>query len=127
MASKRTFDGEIKVPANNSSGITWNASTEASLKRKFSNAQAVVDNDCLRFMNPLTPMRTGAMIQSATIGTVIGSGEIVYNSPYARRQYYNNQGGSPAHPQAKGYWFETMKASHKDDILRDAQEALKDG
>lgn len=75
-------------------------------------------------MNPLTPVRTGMMIKSATLGTVIGSGELIYLAPYARRQYYNNQGGSPAHPQAKGYWFEAMKAAHKDSILRAAGRAF---
>ena len=35
-------------------------------------------------------------------------------------QKRNNAGGSPAHPQAKAYWFETMKAANRDSILRAA-------
>ena len=76
-------------------------------------------------MDKLTPMRTGMMIKSATLGTVIGSGEINYLAPYARRQYYNNAGGSPAHPQARGMWFENMKASYRDSILKAAGGAFR--
>ena len=105
--------------------LVWNDGFGEKMSGKFDKAQEIIDSECLRFMNPLTPMRTGAMIKSASLGTVIGSGEIVYAAPYARRQYYNNQGGSPAHPQAKGMWFETMKAAHKADILRAAGKEVK--
>ena len=55
-------------------------------------------------MNPLTPRRTGMLIKSATLGTVIGSGMIEYLAPYARRQYYEHK--------TKKLWFETMKKAH---------------
>ena len=101
-------------------------------------------------MVPYTPMDTGAMIQSATAETVIGSGKIQYNSPYARYLYYGEIYGpnvpikengiitgywSPPHktptgrpltysterhPQAGKLWFERMKADHKEDILKGA-------
>lgn len=50
--------------------------------------QQFIDSEVLRLMVPYTPMDTGAMIQSAIAGTVIGSGKIEYNSPYARYLYY---------------------------------------
>ena len=56
-------------------------------------------------MNPETPRRTGVLIKSATLGTVIGSGEINQIAPYARRQYYEHK--------EKSYWFERMKNRHK--------------
>lgn len=104
--------------------LKWNEGFAPKKREEFTRAQEIIDSECLRFMNPLTPMRTGTMIKSATLGTVIGSGEIIYLAPYARRQYYNNKGGSPAHPQAKGYWFEAMKAAHKESILRAAGRAF---
>ena len=69
---------------------------------------------CLRYMNPLTPRRTGMMIKSATLGTVIGSGSIEYLAPYARRQYYEHK--------SKARWFEKMKASNKEAILKGAEQ-----
>ena len=53
------------------------------------------------------------MIKSATLGTVIGSGSIEYLTPYARRQYYEHK--------TKAKWFERMKASHKDAIVKGAE------
>lgn len=112
--------------------------------------QQFIDSEVLRLMVPYTPMDTGAMIQSATAGTVIGSGKIEYNSPYARYLYYGevygpnipvfkkgvfegyrspkhkNPTGRPLtysterHPLAGKLWFERMKADHKDDILKGA-------
>lgn len=131
MAGRRTFS-EISTPRgtiikteNGTAKLVWNEGFGEKKREQFTRAQEIVDSECLRYMNPLTPMRTGTMIKSATLGTVIGSGEIIYVAPYARRQYYNNAGGSPAHPQAKAYWFETMKAANRDSILRAAGKGLK--
>lgn len=116
---------------------------------KFAKAQQFVDSECIRLMVPYTPMLSGQMIQSATRGTVIGSGEIKYNSPYARYQYYGKlmvssiTGSSYArkgeskvltgkdlrynkskHPRAGKLWFERMKADRKEQILKGAQNLL---
>lgn len=85
---------------------------EDALKQQF------VDSECLRYMNPLTPRRTGFLIKSGTLGTVIGSGSIEYLAPYARRQYYENK--------SKPRWFETMKASHKEPILKGAERIARE-
>lgn len=136
MAGKREF--RIETPRNTTvqmafSGgqmdakLEWGTGFASRKRRQFSEAQMYVDSECLRLMNPLTPMRTGAMIKSATNGTVIGSGEIRYLSPYARRQYYENKGGSPKHPQGGKLWFLRMKAQHRDAILKGAARYLNNG
>lgn len=101
-------------------------------------------------MRPYTPFLSGALIKSATIGTVIGSGTIKQNTPYARYQYYGEVYGpnipiikdgvlegfysppkkSPTgrelqynkskNPKAGKKWFERMKADHKTSILAGA-------
>lgn len=132
MAVKAVFS--IRTPANvriQGNGINgelkWDSRFGARAAARFSKAQEYVDSECLRRMDPLTPMRTGAMIRSATAGTVIGSGKIVYNSPYARRQYYENKGGSPKHPQGGKLWFERMKAQHGSAIRRGAERIAGNG
>lgn len=117
---------------------------------KLAKAQQFVDSECIRLMVPYTPMLSGQMMQSATRGTVIGSGEIKYNSPYARYQYYDKlmissvTGSSYArkgeskvltgkdlrynkskHPRAGKLWFERMKADRKEQILKGAERLLK--
>lgn len=116
---------------------------------KLAKAQQFVDRECIELMFPYTPMLSGQMMQSATRGTVIGSGEIKYNSPYARYQYYGKlmvssitgssyarkgeskvltgkdlQYNKSKHPRAGKLWFERMKADRKEQILKGAQNLL---
>jgi len=127
--------------------LVWDTSAQAE---KLSKAQAFIDSECIRKMGPYTPFRNGILEKSATLGTKIGSGHIVYNSPYARYQYYGIVYGpnipifengelvgfrSPPHkrstgramtynkarhPQAQRLWFEVMKKKHSRAILRGA-------
>lgn len=130
--------------------LVINPKSQQVNKEKIAKAQQFVDSECIRLMVPYTPMLSGQMMQSATRGTVIGSGEIKYNSPYARYQYYGKlmvssiTGSSYArkgeskvltgkdlhynkskHPQAGKLWFERMKADRKEQILRGAERLLK--
>jgi hypothetical protein len=114
--------------------------------------QKFVDSECLRVMSPYTPMLSGMMDKSATAGTIIGSGVIEYNSPYARFQYYGkvmidpNTGSTWApyggkkvvtekdllhnksrHPQAGPKWFDRAMQDHKEDILAGAQKIVRGG
>ncbi len=107
---------------------------EKNLLKRFSKAQKVLDSEVLRRCDPYVPMDTGMLKKSGILGTVIGSGKIVYTAPYARRQYYTNKGmgrqgtrkrSSRNHKGLRGaYWFERMKADQKDDILRKVVDVL---
>ena len=99
------------------SKLTWNTNLKPKKQEQFSRAQKFVDQECIRRMAPETPFRSGALRKSATLGTVIGSGEINQIAPYARRQYYEHKSNS------KG--FERMKNRHKDSILRGARDYFK--
>lgn len=121
MAQKKQFKistprGSVYTSVNKNGSVTakleWAPGFAKRKQAAFLNAQEFVDSECLRYMNPLTPRLTGLMIKSATLGTVIGSGSIEYLVPYARRQYYEHK--------EKAHWFETMKASKKDVILKGA-------
>ena len=70
--------------------------------------QRAVDQEVLRLCEPYVPHDSGALVRSGTIHTKIGSGRVVYRTPYARRWHYR-----PAHfkgaPKRGNYWFERMK------------------
>lgn len=100
-----------------SAELKWSPGFSREKAEGFSKAQGFVDSECIRKMNPETPRRTGMLIKSATLGTVIGSGEINQITPYARKQYYEHK--------EKSYWFERMKNRHKDTILKGAAEYVK--
>lgn len=103
--------------------------------------QRYIDNEVIRLSEPYTPHLTGALKRSAKAGTDIGSGEVVWNSPYARFHYYGNVMISPStgstwakkdekkiltdrplsyHGGGGKLWFERMKADHRDKILEGA-------
>jgi len=108
--------------------------------------QAFIDQEVIRLMAPYTPMLSGTLEKTATIGTRFGSGQIKQNAPYARYQYYGKlmvssttgsawshgeakvltetdlQYNKSQHSQAGPYWFERMKADKKEQILRGAQK-----
>lgn len=84
--------------------------------------QQVIDSEVLRLCDPLVPLDTGALKDSGNTNTVIGSGEVVYRTPYARKQYYipmNHDGKRTA------YWFEHMKQEGGvEAILKKARGAI---
>ena len=47
--------------------------------------QQYIDSEVLRLNEPFVPKDTGELIQSGIKNTEIGSGEVKYNTPYARR------------------------------------------
>lgn len=116
--------------------------------------QKVVDNAVLRYCAPKVPFDTGYLIRSAIMASAIGEGLIVYATPYARYLYYGeiygpnfpifegvelagfrSPKGQKKHPTGRpltyrgapergAYWFERMKAEHKDDIVQEAAAAV---
>ena len=67
--------------------LGWAPGFKPDKEKGFENAQAFVDSECIRRMNPETPRRTGMLIKSATLVTGIGSGGIDQIAPTARRQH----------------------------------------
>lgn len=150
----------MKQPKDHADGgfrFLWNPNFAKTTNEDFHRAQCFVDSECIRQMDKYTPKRTGALIRSATLGTKIGSGHIVYNTPYARYQYYGEIYGpnipiykdgelmgwrSPPkkhptgreityskdkNPNAQKLWFEKMKSEKGESILRGAQKIAGGG
>ena len=126
--------------------MVWDPGFGNEWSGRLNDAQSFVDNECIRRMVAYTPMLTGALYKTSMLGTVIGSGEIRQIAPYARYQYYGklmvssitgsawSKGEEKVltdkdlvhnkayHPKAGPYWFERMKADHKDKILKGAKK-----
>ena len=96
--------------------------------KKYSAAQKFLDSEVLRDSAPYVPMRTGNLMQSGATGTVIGSGKVMYNAPYAKRMYYgvSFHFSKDKHPQACAQWFEKAKAAKKDAWLKGVNKIMKD-
>jgi len=112
--------GFVSQSGNDQAELVWNPGFGPEMSDKFNKAQKFVDSECLRRCSPLVPLRTSMLIKSGQLGTVIGSGEINYIAPYARKQYYENRGTGQRGKQ----WFERMKADHKAAILNGARKIV---
>ena len=107
---------------NSDGGITFKVTANfdsAAAKRKFSEAihkaQMKLDQQVINDSNYYCPLRAaqgGTLQKSAQINTVIGSGLVVWRTPYARRQYYgvDFDHSKSANPNACAKWFEAAKA-----------------
>ena len=81
----KIFDYEIKF---DSAGLEKELLDDFGIGGKV---QKRWDYIVLNGMKPYTPFREGILQRSADISTVLGDGEIIYRTPYARRLYYNPQ------------------------------------
>lgn len=89
---------------------------------KGGRVQQFIDSEVLRRCQPRVPMDTGELIRSGIRETTIGSGEVKYRTPYARRWYYREATFTGA-PMRGTYWFERMKSEGgKEEILRGVQK-----
>ena len=87
MIISQPQDSTINTP-NGSLNFKWRSDFGSLTEKEFQKAQRFVDNEVIRQMIPYTPMDTGFLFKSATVGTVIGSGKVVQLGPYARYLYY---------------------------------------
>ncbi len=79
--------------------------------------QQFIDDSVLNYARPYVPFDTGILSDSGDMSTDIGSGEVVYQTPYARKMYYNPQFNFQSAPMRGAYWAERMIADRLDDIV----------
>lgn len=84
--------------------------------------QKFIDTECLRLTNEKMPKRDNILISSGINNTVIGSGELRYRTPYARRLYYHPEYNFNQAPERGAYAFERMKQQYKERILSGARK-----
>lgn len=88
--------------------------------------QAPLDALILQDSNFFCPIKTGTLQKSAIINSKIGNGEIIWRTPYARRQYYDyHKPPYQPNPNACGKWFEAAKARWLEKWVRFVNERIK--
>ena len=115
------------------SGLTFNVKTalnsaeiKADLEATTRQVQAPLDALILQDSNFFCPIKTGTLQKSAIINSRIGSGELVWRTPYARRLYYEySKPPYQPNPNACGKWFEAAKARWFEKWVRFVNERIK--
>lgn len=93
----------------------------------FTKAQKFIDSEVLRFCSARVPFGTDMLQKSGSIGTVIGSGEVIYIAPYAADPYYKTAKSRGYDANRGGKWFERGKAAERARILRGARKIAGGG
>jgi len=77
-------------------------------------AQMQLDQDVMKDSNYYIPKDTGNLEQSSVRASLIGEGTLYWDTPYAKKLYYNARNLSKdKNPNASNLWFEKAKASKK--------------
>jgi len=110
--------------------LQWAKDFQPKWQGRYSRAQMFVDSEVLRLSSPYIPFQSGMLEKSGILGTTIGSGEVVWNAPYARYLYYGKVmvGRAPkvltarkltyhGAPMRGAFWFERMKKDKGKQIL----------
>ena len=115
------------------SGLTFNVKTalnsaeiKSDIDGKIQREQKYFDELVLQDSNYFCPIKTGTLQKSAIINSRLGSGELVWKTPYARRQYYEySKPPYQPNPNACGKWFEAAKARWLEKWVRFVNERIK--
>lgn len=107
IVSVKTKNGKVTAK------LTWSTNTGSKWTGNFTRAQKFLDSEILRTTSPFVPLRTGALMKSGQLGTVIGSGLVAWVVPYANHQYWRTALSRSYDAQRGGKWFERSKASFK--------------
>lgn len=92
-------------------------------------AQVMLDEAVLKDTDAYVRYRTGVLARSARTASRIGQGAIIYDTPYAKRVYYDEFSNvtRDIHPLATPKWFEESKKKNKDKWLKAVDRILKEG
>lgn len=100
---------------------------KSNIEEQARKTQAGLDSLILSDSNYFCPIKTGTLEKSSQINTRLGTGEIVWRTPYARQQYYdvNFDHSKSANPNACAKWFEAAKARWLEKWVRFVNERIK--
>ena len=111
MAKIETPRGAVFHGKNGKAQLVWSTKFGRNWQGRYDRAQVFIDSEVLRLSTPYVPLRTSMLIKSGTLGTDIGSGEVAWIAPYAKKQYYSARSpGSETGPLRGPFWFERGKA-----------------
>ena len=99
---------------------------QSRFEPKYKLAQQYLDNEVLKDCTPYVPMKTGNLVRSGMDATVLGSGLVMWNAPYASRCYYNKMNFQKTkHPLACSFWFEVAKGVNKEKWINGVEKVVK--
>ncbi|SEP56878.1 Minor capsid protein [Virgibacillus subterraneus] len=96
-------------------------------KKAVGAGQFALDEAALKDSNYYIPKDEGYLEESGVTHSKIGEGELIWQTKYARKLYYNPQYdfSTDMNPNAQGLWWEAAKAENLEEWLEQANKATK--
>ena len=106
--------------------ITINPQTaRMKIENKFSSVLGILASQVLKDCNEYCKMDTGMLIASSYIHSQLDRGLLVWQTPYAARQYYEIETAyKDKNPRASWRWCEVAKQHHGGEWTRIAQRLM---
>jgi len=109
--------------------ITFRPGFQADMDARFARLQFAFSQKVADVVDKYVPLDSGQLKDSVNgAASDFKDGKLVYNTPYARRQYYLHEQGEDLHGDNRlrgSYWGQRAIADHKDELEKFAHDAAK--
>ena len=106
--------------------IEWEPGFGPHFTQAFTTAQAAFAQEVAKQMDKYVPFDTGTLKNSVHLASDYERGVLIYNTPYARKQYYLHPEGEGVHDGRRGsYWGQRCNADFHPYFVRFAKRAVK--
>lgn len=104
---------------------------QAEMDARFAKVQYAFSQKVAATIDPYVPFDTGTLKNSVNQASDYKDGKLVYNTPYARAQYYLHPIGQSSELRGGAdrfrgsYWGQRAIADHKDELVQFAKNAAQ--
>lgn len=106
--------------------IEWAPGFGPHFTQGFTTAQAAFAQEVAKQMDRYLPFKTGTLKNSVHLGSDYERGVLIYNTPYARKQYYLHPCGKGIHDGRRGsYWGQRCDADFHKHFVSFARKAVQ--
>ena len=108
--------------------LKWRPDFGAEKTAALQKAQYALAQEAAKLIDSYVPFDTGTLKNSVNLASKYDEGLLVYDTPYARRQYYLHEQGTCLHGETGlrgSYWGQRAIADHKDELEKLAHDAAK--
>lgn len=109
--------------------IQFRPGFQADMDARFARLQFAFSQKVADVVDKYVPLDSGQLKGSVNgAASDFKDGKLVYNTPYARRQYYLHEQGKGLHGEnglRGSYWGQRAIADHKDELEKFAHDAAK--
>lgn len=97
----------------------------ARITNSFNSGLGLLSSEILNDCNLYCKEDTGILIASSYLHSELDEGKLVWQTPYARRQYWLKTAVTDTNPRASWKWCEVAKNKHMTKWERQAQRLLE--